>query len=487
MVRSIGSRSQPKGACRATVRRFSEGPVLTSTESTVRIGAVDIGTNSVRLLVADVDERERLRTAHRMGEISRLGEGLDRTGAIDDGAAARTLECLERFVHEAEYSGASRIRVAGTNAFRVARNGPELAARFSERIGYPVEILSGEEEARLVFLAVLSGLKHSRGHSIVVDIGGGSTEIISGEGETGTQVISLELGCVRLTERMVRSDPPSEAELEKIRGHVLDVFAEKLDVFGKEFHCKSPREAAPGVQPILTEEMQKQRLAKSLRRHPREVIRFFYQHALNREWAIFGIVRPAPEKKLPVILSVAEVRQILSRLRLPRYQACLSTIYSCGLRLQEGTNLRVADIDSGRMMIHVRHGKGAKDRYVPLPQRTLELLRDYWKTHRHPGLLFPAEGRNHGKLAQAIEPMSKRSVQQAFRAALKDSRLNKRASVHTLRHSWATHLLEAGVNLRLIQEWLGHSSPATTSVYTHLTVKAEQLGADAINQLMSDL
>ncbi|HKW51366.1 MAG TPA: exopolyphosphatase, partial [Candidatus Eisenbacteria bacterium] len=87
----------------------------------MRIGAVDIGTNSVRLLVADVDERERLRTAHRMGEISRLGEGLDRTGVIDEGAAARTLECLERFVHEAEYSGASRIRVAGTNAFRVAR------------------------------------------------------------------------------------------------------------------------------------------------------------------------------------------------------------------------------------------------------------------------------------------------------------------------------------------------------------------------------
>src|SRR2546425_894342 len=142
-------------------------------------------------------------------------------------------------------------------------------------------------------------------------------------------------------------------------------------------------------------------------------LRFFYKDTLNRSWTIFGIVRPAPEKKLPVILSVAEVRQILSRLRLPRYQACLSTIYSCGLRLQEGTNLRVADIDSGRMMIHVRHGKGAKDRYVPLPQRTLELLRDYWKTHRHPGLLFPAEGRNHGKLAQAIEPMSKRSVQQA--------------------------------------------------------------------------
>src|SRR5207247_5654957 len=141
----------------------------------------------------------------------------------------------------------------------------------------------------------------------------------------------------------------------------------------------------------------------------------------------------------------------------------------------------------GRREWHDRHGTGAKDRYVPRPPRTLELLRDYWQTHRHPGLLFPAEGRNHGKLAQAIEPMSKRSVQQAFRAALKDSRLNKRASVHTLRHSWATHLLEAGVNLRLIQEWLGHSSPATTSVYTHLTAKAEQPGAAAIHQPMHHL
>jgi site-specific recombinase XerD len=188
-------------------------------------------------------------------------------------------------------------------------------------------------------------------------------------------------------------------------------------------------------------------------------IRFFYQQALNHNWHVFGIGRPTPEKKLPVILSREEVRQILARLRLPRYRVCLSTIYACGLRLQEGPNLRVADIDSARLMIHVRHGKGAKDRYVPLPQRTLEPLRDYWKTHHNPTLLFPAAGRDHIDLAKATEPMSKRSVQQAFRAALKESRLNKRASVHTLRHSWATHLLEAGVNLRLIQEWLGPRHP----------------------------
>ena len=139
------------------------------------------------------------------------------------------------------------------------------------------------------------------------------------------------------------------------------------------------------------------------------------------------------------------------------------------------------------MMIHVRHGKGAKDRYVPLPERTLALLRQYWATHRNPLLLFPSPGHGQVPLARATEPLHKSSVQDAFHTALQASGNNKRASVHTLRHSWATHLLEAGVNLRLIQEWLGHSSPATTSVYTHLTVKAEQLGAQAIDQIMSDL
>jgi integrase/recombinase XerD len=216
-------------------------------------------------------------------------------------------------------------------------------------------------------------------------------------------------------------------------------------------------------------------------------IKFFFEQTLNRNWSLFSIVRPAPEHKLPVILSLEEVREILNRIRLPRYRVCLSTIYSCGLRLQEGIRLAVPDIDSARMMIHVRHGKGNKDRYVPLPRSTLKLLRDYWVTQRNPALIFPAEGRAHLNLSQATEPMSKSSVQGAFRAALKHSSLNKLASVHTLRHSWATHLLEAGVHLRLIQEYLGPSSPATTSVYTHLTVKSEQRGAEALNRVIDNL
>ena len=117
-------------------------------------------------------------------------------------------------------------------------------------------------------------------------------------------------------------------------------------------------------------------------------IKFFFERTLEQEWTTFNLVRPAPEKKLSVILSLAEVRQILACIRLPRYKACLTTIYSCGLRLQEGTHLQVADIDSARLMIHVRHGKGAKDRYVPLPEQTLQRLRDYWRTHRNPVLLL---------------------------------------------------------------------------------------------------
>jgi site-specific recombinase XerD len=216
-------------------------------------------------------------------------------------------------------------------------------------------------------------------------------------------------------------------------------------------------------------------------------LKFFYEHTLQRAWTTLTFVRPPREKKLPVILSIEEVRTILAHLKLPRYRVCLTTIYSCGLRLQEGTHLQVTDIDAARMRIHVRHGKGAKDRYVPLPQRTLQLLRSYWVTHRNPVWIFPAAGRAGTGMSTATQPMPRSSVQDAFRAALRASGIPKRASVHTLRHSWATHLLEAGVNLRLIQESLGHSSPSPTSIYTHLTLQAQEMAAASINRLMEDL
>jgi site-specific recombinase XerD len=216
-------------------------------------------------------------------------------------------------------------------------------------------------------------------------------------------------------------------------------------------------------------------------------IKFFYEHTLKRDWPTLTFVRAPRENKLPVLLSPQEVQRVLHTVRLPRYRVCLTTIYSCGLRLKEGTHLQVPDIDSSRMVIHVHRGKGAKDRYVPLPKRTLELLRQYWKTHRNPIWIFPAPGRGGIGMSTAQEPMPRSSVQQAFKLALKKSGIHKRASVHTLRHSYATHLLEAGVNLRVIQQYLGHNSPATTSIYTHLTVKAQAMAIDSINNLMQDL
>jgi len=216
-------------------------------------------------------------------------------------------------------------------------------------------------------------------------------------------------------------------------------------------------------------------------------IRFFFLHVLHKHLPALDFIRPPKEKKLPVILSPEEVRRILLFVKLPCYRLCLTTIYSCGLRLQEGTHLQVQDIDGDRGMIHIRHGKGAKDRFVPLPSRTLELLRHFWATHRNPILIFPSEGRAHLDLSLSTFPIHKSSVQHAFKAALIESGIQKRACVHSLRHSWATHLLEAGVNLRLIQAYLGHSSPATTSLYTHLTLKAESIAAETIQRLFEDL
>jgi len=213
-------------------------------------------------------------------------------------------------------------------------------------------------------------------------------------------------------------------------------------------------------------------------------LKLFYQQALKREWPTLDFVRPAREKKLPVVLSVAEVRRLLSCVHQPRYRMCLSAIYACGLRLQEGVHLQVGDIDGERHLVHVRHGKGNKDRYVALPQRLLEQLRAYWRTHRHPTWLFPGAPRA-GQLSPA--PMCESGVQRALQAARRESGLTKPATVHTLRHSYATHLLEAGVNLRVIQAYLGHASPTTTALYTHLTQKTEAYMVETIDRVLEAL
>lgn len=216
-------------------------------------------------------------------------------------------------------------------------------------------------------------------------------------------------------------------------------------------------------------------------------IKFFYEYTLERHWPILNLVRAPRQDRLPEVLSVPEVHQILSCLDDPRFRACLSTIYACGLRVDEGVHLHVQDIDGARQLVHVRQGKGSRDRYVPLPQALLEALRRYWQTHRHPVWLFPTRPVAGAAWSSVTAPVTARSVQRAFQQALEASGVHKAATVHTLRHSYATHLLEAGVNLRLIQAYLGHRSAQTTAIYTHLTQPTEQLATEAINRVIADL
>lgn len=212
----------------------------------------------------------------------------------------------------------------------------------------------------------------------------------------------------------------------------------------------------------------------------RSGIRFLVETTLGRQWAVFDLVRPAKRYGLPVVLSVSEVRQLLRLVRDGRARTCLTLIYSCGLRLSEGLGLITSDIDSQRMMVRIRHGKGDRDRYVPLPERTLALLRGYWRARRPPGpWLFPNRDGSG-----ALGPTS---LQRTFAAVVRGSGLQKHASIHTLRHSYATHLLEHGVHLRVIQELLGHKSPQTTVIYTHITPALTSALHITVNSIMATL
>lgn len=214
-------------------------------------------------------------------------------------------------------------------------------------------------------------------------------------------------------------------------------------------------------------------------------IKFLFTYSLEREWPMLERVRPLPEKKQPEILSQDEVQHLLSHVQRPHYRLCLQLIYSGGLRVSEGVGLQVNEIDSERHQLHLRQSKGRKDRRVPLPQLLLQALREFWVTHRNPIWLFPKRDR-FGFLAEATSPMSRSGISAAFRQAREQSDLRKSVTIHTLRHSWATHLLEAGVSLHVVQNWLGHTSLKTTSHYLHLTRKAEDVAVTRLNDLLVD-
>jgi len=190
-------------------------------------------------------------------------------------------------------------------------------------------------------------------------------------------------------------------------------------------------------------------------------LKFFFEKTIQKPWSVLKIPRSKKGKKLPRVLSKQEVELIFSATKNLKHRAILMTVYSAGLRVSEVTRLKVSDIDSERMMIRVNEAKGLKDRYTLLGKRNLEILRLYFKAYRPPEWLFP------GRILS--EPVSISSVQRMFKASLDRAGIKKKASIHTLRHCFATHLLESGTDLYYIQRLLGHGSARTTAVYLHIT------------------
>ena len=224
----------------------------------------------------------------------------------------------------------------------------------------------------------------------------------------------------------------------------------------------------------------------SLVKITRNAIQFFYKHVLGRPWVWVDIVKPPKQQPIQDVLSVAEVEAIINATRQLRYQVYYLTTYSLGLRLSESLNLTVADIDGHLMRVHLRYTKSKKDRFVPLPQATLLALRRYWKTHRHPTLIFPGGKAPHIREGKTMV-MDKGGVQKTIKLIAKECGISKNVHVHTLRHFIATHMLARGCSLRSIQAFLGHADPKTTAIYTRMTEEVAQNSALMLNDIIDSL
>jgi len=215
-------------------------------------------------------------------------------------------------------------------------------------------------------------------------------------------------------------------------------------------------------------------------------LQFFYRYILDRHWDWVNIVKPPVVKKLPDILSYNEISEMINTAREARFQCFIVVVYSMGLRLSEALNLTIADIDADHMQLHVRLGKGGKDRIVIMPHKALEALRWYWATHRNPKWIFPA-GANPVLRQRAKQPMGGQSISRAVKAIALECNIHKNITTHSLRHCYATHLISEGLNLHAIQKLLGHESPLTTALYTQLTESAQQNTTDIIEKMLLKL
>jgi site-specific recombinase XerD len=252
--------------------------------------------------------------------------------------------------------------------------------------------------------------------------------------------------------------------LRNFAPRTIKAYVERVADFARHFGI-SPEHLGPDqIRAYLLHLVQERRISWSYFNQTRSALRFLYRVTLGRDWVVEGIVCPKQPRKLPVVLSLDEMAQFFAAIINLKHRAILMTAYAAGLRVSEVVELQCDDIDSRRMVIRLRQAKGRKDRYVMLSPRLLSILRCYWKVVRPKGYLFP--GRHPDR------PIAPRTVQLVCQTALSVSGLKKRVSPHTLRHSFATHLLEGGTDLRTIQILLGHRSLSTTARYLHVATAA---------------
>lgn len=245
------------------------------------------------------------------------------------------------------------------------------------------------------------------------------------------------------------------------------MYVQRVSQFATHFGRSPDQLTAEEIRTYLVHLVETKRVSWSAFNQTVCALRFLYRVTLNQRDRVPDIPFPRGVKKLPTVLSPDEVLRLLRAVRQPKHRAVLLTIYAAGLRISEALALKVSDIDSERMVIHVRQGKGRKDRTVMLSPQLLNALREHARRVRPRDWLF--SGR------RPEQPLHASAIQRACADACKAAGIVKHATVHTLRHSFATHLLETGTDLRLIQTLLGHNSIKTTAIYTH--VSAQRLHA----------
>jgi integrase/recombinase XerD len=269
-----------------------------------------------------------------------------------------------------------------------------------------------------------------------------------------------------------------DLQLRNYSPSTIDTYIRCVANFAQHF-SKSPDQLGPEhIRHYQLYLVKQRRVSWSVFNQHVCALRFFYHITLSQQWMIEHIPYPRYEKRLPIVLSQTEVAALLQAKTNLKHRAILTTLYSAGLRVSEVANLLVTDIDSQRMLIRVRQGKGRKDRFVMLSPKLLDLLRCYWKAYRPTHWLFPGDPQDRH--------MARNTIHTICRQAARTAGLSKPISPHLLRHSFATHLLEAGTDLRTIQILLGHRNLKTTALYIHVSTLALRSTLSPLDLLVLD-